>query len=73
LRKYIGKEQHGYWSLHINGTMQRYTNCHGIEPEVLFNSWVILGWWEVKCELDWYRMGKESKQLIEGPLEPIYA
>lgn len=73
MSQYLGKEQHGYWSLHVNGTLQRTTNCHGVDPEVFYNSWTILGWWHVRCELDWYRMCKESNKLREGPLEPLVA
>jgi hypothetical protein len=63
----------GYWWLHANGTLQYNTNCHGVNPNDFFNTWVCVGWWKVECELDWYRMMKESDILREGPLENLTA
>jgi hypothetical protein len=68
LSQYVGKKQHGYWSLHVNGTLRRYKNCKGMNPKVFFRSNTIVTWWHVTCELDWYRMCKESSILKEGPI-----
>ena len=71
LSKYLGKKQHGYWWLHVNGTLQRQgTNCHGLEPEAYFDNWTVVKWWHIRCELDWYRMNKEADTLKNGPLVP---
>lgn len=67
MSKYLGKEQHGYWWLHANGTLRRSKNQ---KPEL---TWFCLGIWFIRCELDWYRMMKEYKQLVEGPIEPLVA
>jgi hypothetical protein len=71
--QYLGKKQHGYWWLHANGTLQYSTNCHGMKPEEFFQNWTCIEWWHVRCELDWYRMMKEYKQLADGPVRPITA
>ena len=63
----------GYWWLHANGTLQYSSNCHGMKPEEFFQNWVCIEWWHVRCELDWYRMKKESDILRNGPIEPAYA
>ena len=64
----------GYWWLHCNETLQyEGTNCHGVDPNVFFDNWTVLGWWYVRCELDWYRMKKEADVLKNGPLEPMTA
>lgn len=73
MSQYIGKEQHGYWSLHVNGTLDYCTNCYGLKPEEFYDNWTIVKWWHVRCELDWYRMMKEYKQLVEGPPRPVIA
>jgi len=73
LSKYKGEEQHGYWWLHSSGTLRYSTNCHGVDPITFFNTWTCIKWWHVQCELDWYRMNKEYKVLVEGPIEPTYA
>ena len=63
----------GYWWLHANNGLRYSSNCHGMKPEEFFDNWLCIKWWYVECELDWYRMMKEYKQLAEGPLEPIKA
>ena len=65
----------GYWWLHVNGTLQyQGKTCHGVDPHLFFkDSWHILDWWKIECELDWYRMKKEADILREGPVEPITA
>ena len=64
----------GYWALHCNGTLQFHShNCHGVDPEVMFSGWQWVKYWRIRCELDWYRMMKEYKELVEGPLEPMIA
>ena len=73
MSEYLGESQHGYWSLHVNGTLHYSKNCNGVEPFLFFSKWTTVKWWKVLCELDWYRMMKESKQLAEGPLEPMVA
>ena len=74
MSKYIGESQHGYWWLHVNGILERQgTNCHGVDPNEYFDTWTCVKWWHIRCELDWYRMMKESKRLVEGPLEPMVA
>jgi len=66
LSQYNGSKQHGYWSLHVNGALRRHKNCKGMNPKVFFRSRVIVTWWHVECELDWYRMMKEYNILKEG-------
>ena len=72
-RRYIGVEQHGYWYLDIDGALHK-TQCHGMEPEEFFeSSWMFLENWYVRCELDWYRMQKEYEELVNTPVDPVYA
>jgi len=73
LSQYRGEVDHGYWWLHANGTLQHCTNCHGMEPEEFFQNWTTIDWWHVRCELDWYRMKKQSDILREGPIVPTWA
>jgi len=64
----------GYWALHCNGTLQYHSrSCHNVDPEVMFSGWQWVKYWHIRCELDWYRMMKEYKVLVEGPLEPMTA
>ena len=64
----------GYWALHCNNSLQYHSrSCHGVDPEVMFQGWQWVKYWHIRCELDWYRMMKEYKQLAEGPLVPIKA
>ena len=66
MSQYTGEEQHGYWWLHLNGTLQyQGTNCHGVDPKEFFNNWHVAGWWYVGCQFEWYRMLKESNNLRE--------
>ena len=67
------KKDNGYWWLHLNGTLQYSSNCHGMDPNEFFNSTLCVNWWNVRCELDWYRMLKEWKELVEGISGPIVA
>ena len=74
MSKYVGKEQHGYWWLHYSGQLRKQgSNCHGMEPNEFFKSFPVIEWWYIRCELDWYRMQKQYKELVEGPVEPITA
>lgn len=67
MSQYLGRRQHGYWWLHANGTLR----CSGKQrPEI---TWFCIGTWNVRCKLDWYRMMKEYKVLVEGPIEPLVA
>jgi len=65
----------GYWWLHVNGTLQyQGTNCHGVDPELFFkDSWHIVKWWHIRCELDWYRMRKQANQLNNELIADIVA
>jgi hypothetical protein len=69
LSQYRDKEHDGYWWLHYSGQLRYAGNCHGIPPEDYFYYAPVVQWWNVRCELDYYRMLKEYNVLREGPLE----
>jgi len=74
LSQFKEKGKLGYWALHCNNNLQFHSkSCHGVDPEVMFAGWQWVKYWHIQCELDWYRMMKEYKELAEGPLEPIKA
>jgi len=66
LSQYLGKKQHGYWWLHTNGTILYSNNYHSMQAHPFFSMWTCVKYWKVRCELDWYRMNKEYKELAEG-------
>lgn len=68
--EYKGKEQHGYWWLHVNGTLQY--EVFSTDPTYL-KYLPAVKVWKVKCELDWYRMIKEYHIHREGPLPDVVA
>lgn len=65
--KYIGEDQHGFWSLRYDRKLHYHKNCHDVSPEDFFRYSALIKWWDIGCELDWYRMQKESGQLAEKP------
>jgi len=73
MSKYLGEEQHGYWWLHANNSLQYTKNCSEMNPEKFFNNWACIEWWLVRCELDWYRMNKEYQELRDRAIPNIAA
>ena len=67
LSKYVGDHQHGYWSLQYSRKLQYDGRELFQDPDWYYKHAPIIKWWEVKCELDWYRMQKESEQLANQP------
>lgn len=66
--KYIGEEQHGYWWTHYDGTIKFSKTLYGVSPEDFFRYSPWVRWWHVRCELDWYRMCKEIRNLEIDPI-----
>ena len=71
--RYVGKEQHGKWWMHCNGTLIQMGDGITTTTEFNGNSTCVIKTWIVRCELDWYRMNKEYDQLRSELLPPIVA
>jgi hypothetical protein len=66
---YRGEEDHGYWWIHPSkGDLKFTKNPNDSELVTFFkySSNASCEWWHVKCELDWYRMRKEYRELRGG-------
>lgn len=72
LDRYIGEEQHGYWWINYDGALMFSKTLHGVPPEDYFKYAPWAQWWYVDCELAWYRMRKEIRNL-DRFVEPIIA
>lgn len=73
MSEYKGKHQHGQWWMHCNGTLQR--NTPGITTSKKFElrSPHVIKTWNIRCELDWYRMMRQYNELREGTIPPLVA
>lgn len=68
LDRYTGEDQHGYHWIDYTGDMKFSKNLHNVAPEDFFKYSLYTKWWYVKCELDWYRMRKEIRNLEKDPI-----
>lgn len=73
MSQYVGKEQHGNWWMHCNGTLQKTPNDINLSKGFIYKSQHVIKTWDVRCELDWYRMMKEYHELREGTIPDLVA
>jgi len=69
LSQYKGKSSHGYYWCGVDGKLQYSATLWNSIPEEFFYYTPYTKWWNVQCELDWYRMRKEYRGL-KGDIEP---